>query len=259
MSVAYFRSFLCGTASLIALASARPVVAQSEQTAAVNSTGLEEIVVTARRVQEKLQDVPTAITAISTKELEQQQILSVEDIGNTIPSLILQPQIGTAAVPQISIRGISSGTLNPEVDSPIGIYVDGVYLGRAVGSQFDLADLQQIEVLRGPQGTLFGRNAEAGAVNFITQGPTGVLDGRLETTFGNYNLKRVKATFDTPEFNGLSMRLTVLHAEQDGYVKNKTPGITIDLPEPFGPQTSTSTLGGNDTTALLFRFALCQR
>jgi len=221
-------------------------------TQADQAGGLEEIVVTARRVSEKLQDVPTAITAISAKELEEQQILSVEDIGNTVPSLNMQPQIGTPAVPQIAIRGISNGSLNPEVDSPIGIYVDGVYLGRAVGSQFDLADLQQIEVLRGPQGTLFGRNAEAGAINFITQGPSGHLDAHLETTFGNYNLKRVKATFDTPEYNGLSLRLTVLHTDQDGYVKNTAAGVTLDLPAPFGPQTSTSTLGGNDTNMVLF-------
>jgi len=228
-------------------------VAMAQETPLAPPTGgLEEIVVTARRVEEKLQDVPTAITAISSKELEAQQIFSVEDIGNTVPSLNMQPQIGTPAVPQIAIRGISNGSLNPEVDSPIGIYVDGVYLGRAVGSEFDLADLERIEVLRGPQGTLFGRNAEAGAINFVTQAPTGVYDGHLETTFGNYNLKRVKATFDTPEIDGLSMRVTVLHTEQDGYVKNTSPGVTLDLPAPFGPQTSTSTLGGNDTTAALF-------
>ncbi|HLG90443.1 MAG TPA: TonB-dependent receptor [Alphaproteobacteria bacterium] len=226
--------------------------ARAQAQEATNSgQGLEEIVVTARRVQEKLQDVPTAITAISTKDLEEKQILSLEDIGNSVPSLIMAPQIGTPAVPQLSIRGVSNGTLNPEIDSPIGIYVDGVYLGRAVGAQFDLADLQRIEILRGPQGTLFGRNAEAGAINFITQGPSGVLDAHLESTFGDYALKRVKATLDTPEFNGLSARLTVLHTERDGYVKNTTPGITLALPEPFGPQTSTSTLGDDDTTAVL--------
>ncbi len=227
-------------------------MAQTDSTpAATSDNELEEVVVTARRVQEKLQDVPLSITAITTKDLEQQQIFSVEDLGGTVPSLNIQPQIGSPAVPQITIRGIANGSLNPEVDTPIGIYVDGVYLGNSVGAQFDLADLQQIEVLRGPQGTLFGRNAEAGAINFITQGPSGVFDAHLETTFGDYALKRVKATFDTPEYNGLSLRLTVLHTEQDGYVKNTTPGITVDLPAPFGRQTSTSTLGGNDTNAVL--------
>ena len=227
-----------------------PIWAQTRQTAGADE-GLEEIVVTARRVEEKLQNVPTAITAITTKDLQEKQIFSLEDLGNSVPSVIIAPQMGSTAIPQMSIRGVTSGNLNPEIDSPIGIYVDGVYLARSVGAQFDLADLQRVEVLRGPQGTLFGRNAEAGAFNFITQGPSGVLDAHLEATFGNFDSKRIKATIDTPEFNGLSARLTVLHGERDGYVKNTTPGITVNLPEPFGPQRSTSTFGGDDTTALL--------
>ena len=163
------RHALLASAAYLSLTAFRIDAMQARaQEAPVSDKGLEEIVVTARRIQEKLQDVPTAITAIGTKDLEERQILSIEDIGNSVPSVIMAPQIGTPTVPQISIRGVSNVTVNPEIDSPIGIYVDGVYLGRAVGAQFDLADLQRIEVLRGPQGTLFGRNAEAGAINLVT-------------------------------------------------------------------------------------------
>ncbi len=212
--------------------------------------GLEEVVVTARRVEEKLQAVPIAVTAFTAKDLQEQQILNFGDIGNKIPNFDIQQQFGEPATPLFILRGFATGDLNPSVDSPIGLYIDGVYLGRAVGAAFDIADLERLEVERGPQGTLFGRNSEGGAVNFITAKPTGEFGGHLETTFGDYGQARVKGTVNLPESNGLSARITVLHDEHDGYVRNLTPGRTYNLGPTFGTISSASDFGGKDETAV---------
>ncbi len=226
-----------------------PAFAQDAAPAA-GSAGLEEIVVTARRVQENLQNVPTAITAFTAQDLKEQQILSFGDIANNVPNLNLQTQFGEPATPFITIRGFSNGTLNPSVDSPVGLYIDDVYIGRAVGAAFDLADLEQLEVLRGPQGTLFGRNATGGALSFHTKKPTGQFDAHLDTSFGDYGLKRVKATVDTPEFAGFAARLTVLHSENDGYVKNSQAGKVTVLPDPFGTIRASDSFGSNNQTGV---------
>ena len=244
---ANFRSLLLACVAPCAVASI-PAAAQDQP---ANSAGaLEEVVVTARRVQENLQSVPTAITAFTAEQLKEQQILSFGDIANNVPNLNLQTQFGEPATPFITIRGFSNGTLNPSVDSPVGLYIDDVYIGRAVGAAFDLADLEQLEVLRGPQGTLFGRNATGGALSFHTKKPTGQFDAHLDTTFGDYNLKRVKATVDTPEIGGFAARLTVLHTENDGYVRNSQAGRLTVLPDPFGTIRAADNFGENDQTGV---------
>jgi iron complex outermembrane receptor protein len=243
---AIYRSLLLACVAPCALSGA----AMAQDAAPAASNGLEEVVVTARRVQENLQAVPIAITAFTATELQEQQILNFGDIANNVPNLNLQTQFGEPATPFITIRGFSNGTLNPSVDSPIGLYVDDVYIGRAVGAAFDLADLEQLEVLRGPQGTLFGRNATGGALSFHTKKPTGEFDAHLETSFGDYGLKRVKATVDTPEVNGFAARLTVLHTENDGYVTNSAAGHSYVLPDPFGTITGANSFGENDETGV---------
>ncbi|HEX4504517.1 MAG TPA: TonB-dependent receptor [Alphaproteobacteria bacterium] len=239
--------------SLLFMNGAQAQNAPTAPPAAGQASGqLEEITVTARRREEKLQNVPTSIIALSPKELADRQIYQVEDIATTIPSVHIVPQNGTPGIAQVEIRGVTGNNIDPEVDSPIAIYIDGVYIARSTGVAFDLADLERVEVERGPQGTLFGRNAEAGAISFITKGPTGEYDGRLETSFGDYNLKRVKGVLDLPITDNLAIRFSVLHTERDGYIRNTTPGIVVDLPQPFGPQTSTATLGGdNESGAML--------
>lgn len=212
--------------------------------------GLKPIVVTAQRVAENLQNVPVAVTAISASQIANEQIVSVSDIGNTIPNVSMQTQFGEPATPFLTIRGFSNGSLTGSVDSPVAIYVDDVYVGRAVGAAFDLPDLQDIEVLRGPQGTLFGRNATGGAIDFHTAPPSGQLDGHVEATFGDYNLERVSGTLDLPSADGLSSRITVLHTQNDGYVQNSDAHRSLTLPAPFGTITSGSSFGSNDETAI---------
>jgi len=243
--------FLFAGASLLFIDAAQAQNAPAASAGDQASSQVEEITVTARRREEKLQNVPISIIALSNKELEDRQIFQVEDIATTIPSVHIVPQNGTPGIAQVEIRGVTGNNIDAEVDSPVALYIDGVYIARSTGVAFDLADLERIEVLRGPQGTLFGRNAEAGAISFVSKPPTGEYGGRLETSFGDYNLKRVKAVLDLPAFDNLALRFAVLHTERDGYIRNTTPGIVVDLPEPFGPQTSTPTLGDDDETGAM--------
>jgi iron complex outermembrane receptor protein len=218
--------------------------------AAAPSAGLEEVVVTARRTRENLQEVPTAVTSLSQKELADQKIQGFENVGQSVPNLNVQKQFGSGSAPLFSMRGQDGGSVALQVDNRIGLYIDGVYLGRSGSSAFALADLCRVEALRGPQGTLFGRNATGGAINMITCAPTGAFGGSVEVGLGNYNLRHLKASLNTQEVLGLSAKLTLLHDQHDGYVKNGTPGVVTQLSEPFGTVVSASDFGREKTTSV---------
>jgi iron complex outermembrane receptor protein len=231
-------SIFLASASLLALGPAIPANAQATaqaEPAASGSVGLEEIVVTARRVQEKLQEVPVAVTAFTARDLEERQITSIDSFGQGVPNVyVAYTEFNNALSPFITIRGITGAGDEIAVDSPIGIYLDGVYMARQLGLAFDLVDLDQFEILRGPQGTLFGKNNIGGALSMTSKTPTGVLDGHLEMGFGNFDQMRVKASFDLPEYDGLSIRGTVLHKER-GFVRtNPMGGAEFTFPEPTG-------------------------
>lgn len=213
---------------------------------------IEEVVVTARRKQESLQDVPTSVTALAKNDLEALKIDGFQAVGQTVPNLYIQKQGGVPATPQMQIRGISNGSLNYQVDSGIGMYVDGVYLGRASGAAFEMADLERVEVLRGPQGTLFGRNSTGGAINLITAVPSGELYTKVEAGVGNYRMQRYKFTADLPDWNGFKARVNVSHREERGDVKNSSQKRTFNFPEPFGSITTSDRGGDNDTDGLFF-------
>ena len=137
--------------------------------AAGDQNSVQDIIVTAQRRAESLQKVPVAVTALGADQLTALRINSVRNLAGLAPSLQLNTQ-GQQSNPTIIIRGVSSGTSSNSVDPKVGIYIDGVYIGRAVGSLLDFSDIARIEVLRGPQGTLFGRNATSGAISITTRG-----------------------------------------------------------------------------------------
>lgn len=191
-------------------------------------SGLTDIVVTAQRREESLQRVPVAVTAIGTEQLDQLRVTNVRNLAGIAPSLQINQQ-GLSSNSTIIIRGIASGTSNNAVDPKVGIYIDGVYVGRTVGSIFDLADIQRVEVLRGPQGTLFGRNATSGAISLVSAPPKGEWGLRATGSYGNYDAIRGKAVLDLPAFGPFSVKLAYLHDEIDGDYTNLIGGRTIDL------------------------------
>ena len=166
----------------------------ADQKPAAESTTIQEVVVTSRRISEKLQDVPQAVTALSPATLRDNHIESILDIGGIVPNLYTG-HTSTVGGGLIYLRGIpSQGLPNATLDSRVAVYVDGVSMARSEGINIPKADLAAIEVDKGPQGTLFGRNATAGAINFTTQGPTGRFGGELDASYGNYDAQRYHFT-----------------------------------------------------------------
>ena len=242
-------------AGVLGLHAARTVDAQETAPGPATEVRMEEVVVTARRREENLQQVPTAVTAIGAQDLADLQINNFGEVGLTVPNLNVQTQFGSGSIAQYALRGQDSGTLSFEADSRIGLYLDGVYLARPSAAVFDLADVCRLEVLRGPQGTLFGRNATGGAINFVTCDPAEEFEADIEIGISNYDGRRVRATLDTGRYGAFSGRLTYLHNEHDGYVDNTSAGTVTRLAAPFGTITAADTAGLEDQDA----FALALR
>ncbi len=167
---------LAASVSLFVVAT--PALAQEAQ----GDSGFGDIVVTAQKREENIQDVPIAISAVGSQYLESRGIQSIEDLSTIAPNVKFERAPASKTISQIAIRG--SVTINPAItwEPAVGLYLDGVYIAKAQGSIFDVADLERVEILRGPQGTLYGRNALAGAVNLIPAKPTGEAGGRAEVT-----------------------------------------------------------------------------
>ncbi len=186
---------------------------------------LEEVIVTAQKKAESLQDTPISLTAFSEDRLEVEGISNLGDIGSKVPSLTIEPFPINNATLRIFIRGIGISDAQITQDPPVGIYVDGVYIARSTGTALDVADLQRIEILRGPQGTLYGRNTTGGAINLITKKPTteGV-EFKQKFTVGNRDLFTSKSTLNLPVTDTVAAKLAVMRTMQDGHIENTGPG-----------------------------------
>ena len=205
---------------------------------------LEEVVVTAQRRETLLQETPIAVTAFSAEKIADLGIFDITDIGSFAPNTNIQKQPSSNSNMSIYIRGVGSGETSLMVDPKTSFYLDGVYMSKTVGSVFDIADLQSIEVLRGPQGTLFGRNSSGGAVNVTTVKPSGELGGKLEASVGNDGYYRLAGSVDLPKMaDMLSVKLSAAKMQYDGWATNDWPG-----------DESESDLGSEDNTA--YRIAL---
>tara|TARA_R110002167_G_scaffold20049_10_gene73806 strand:+ start:7025 stop:9541 length:2517 start_codon:yes stop_codon:yes gene_type:complete len=186
---------------------------------------LEEVIVTAQKKAESLQDTPISLTAFGSERLEIEGISSLGDIGSKVPSLTIEPFPINNATLRIFIRGIGISDAQITQDPPVGIYVDGVYIARSTGTALDVADLERIEILRGPQGTLYGRNTTGGAINLITKKPTtDTLEFKQKLTFGNRDLFTSKTMVNIPLTDTLAVKLAALQTMQDGHVANDGPG-----------------------------------
>ena len=198
--------------------------------AQAQTLALEEVVVTAQRRETLLQETPIAVTAFSADRIADLGIYNITDIGSFAPNTNIQKQPSSNSNMSIYIRGVGSGETSLMVDPKTSFYLDGVYMSKTVGSVFDIVDLQSIEVLRGPQGTLFGRNSTGGAVNVTTIKPTGELGGKLEASVGNDGYRRISGSVDLPKMaDMLSVKLSAAKMEYDGWATNDWPGGERDL------------------------------
>ncbi|WP_157219037.1 TonB-dependent receptor [Flavisphingomonas formosensis] len=213
------RRTLCAAVSMSALA-AMPTHAQDAAAPASVSeaaTGLGDIVVTARRRNENLHDVPVAITAFTGEALQTRNITEVTALDGLAPNVKVVESSSNVTT-YIQIRGSVTTNPNPGYEPAAAMYIDGVYIGKAVGSTVDVADIDHIEVLRGPQGTLFGRNTLAGAVNIVTKKPSGTFGGWAKLGAGDYGRKLGQFSLDLPEFNNISIKLAGLISRRNGFV-----------------------------------------
>jgi len=218
-----------GRMAVSALALIAGTVPAFAQDAPASAEGrLEEIVVTAQRKEENLQRVPVAVTALSSAALDNARILNVNNLSGYAPNVQITNQ-GLSSIPTVQIRGISSGVSDNAVDPKIGIYLDGVYIGRTVGAVFDLADLQRVEVLRGPQGTLFGRNSTGGAISLVSAAPSGKLGIKQQLSYGNGDALRSRTIIDLPALGPLKLKFSYLHDEIRGDTRNLAGGRTLDF------------------------------
>lgn len=239
------RGALFVTTALGALA--LPLQAQAQEASAEDEGGLTEIIVTAQKREQSLQDVPIAVTAVTSESLQANRIFSVNDLSGLAPGMTVKPSPGGSSVPVFTIRGQSSFGVVPGSDKQVSIYIDGVYVGSPRGSIFEMPDIQRIEVLRGPQGTLFGRNATAGAVSVTTRDPTGEAHVKVEGSLGNRDAYRFRITADTPQIGPFSAFGSFVRNYRRGEVRNVDGGLTWVRPQPFGAQLSADYLGTVDS------------
>lgn len=221
---------LCA-AALVLAAQARAQSADGIAEPGIDSAepGLEEIVVTAQKREQRLQDVPVSVSALSADALAANRIMSVKDLDSVVPNLSVRTQVGGSSLPVYTMRGLVAVGSATGADKGVAIYIDGVYLGAATGSIFELAEIERIEVLRGPQGTLFGRNSTGGAISFITPEPTGEFGVKQLLTVGNYDQFRSVTRLNTPEFRGFSASFAYTHSERRGDIRNSGAGTTWDF------------------------------
>ena len=214
--------FTRGRVLLISLVAAGAGVAQAQAPATEAPAGtLEEITVTARKVTENLQDTPVAISAFSGDALEKRQVFETTKLTQVVPNLQFSnnaPLAGNNSSSQVFIRGIGQTDPTSTVDPGVGLYIDDVYIGTAVGGTMELRDIASIQVLRGPQGTLFGRNTIGGAVLITTTDPGDQYGGTIRGGFGSDNLINGFVAFDAPFTDTFRARFTAGARKQDGYV-----------------------------------------
>ena len=214
----------------IAAVVATSVLGLQTATIAAQTTdaALEEIIVTAQRRQENLQDVPIAISAMTGQMLQDAGVRDPRDLQAYVPSL--QFQSGTAATTTIIfLRGVGIGDFNANTTGAVGVYVDDVFLGANSGKLFDVFDGEGVEVLRGPQGTLYGRNTTGGAIKFTSRKPTDELSTDLSVLYGRYNEVRLEGGIGGPIIEDkLKIRVSGLYNTRDGWMRNRVTGHELN-------------------------------
>jgi iron complex outermembrane recepter protein len=188
--------------------------------------GLISITVTARRREEKIQDVPAPLTALRGDELEAHKLYQVQDLQQVLPNV--SAQFLHARQSSVAVRGIGNNTANDGLEGSVGIYLDNVFLGRPGQAVFDLLDIEQIDLMRGPQGTLFGKNTTAGVINISSRAPSFEDERSAELSFGQRRYRQVKGTISGPVSAALAYRVNVYQTGDDGWIDNLTDGRRLD-------------------------------
>lgn len=242
-------SALAIAAMLIVPAEVSAQQVTGSQTSASALHGVGDIVVTSRRREERLQDTPLAVTAMTADTLENMNVRATDNLDARVPNLSLSVTPASASSSIVAyIRGIGEYAPNWTNDASVGVYIDGVYMARPYGGLMDLVDIERIEVLRGPQGTLFGRNTTGGALNIITKGPQDELGGDARISYGSNSELVASGALNTGDMggSGIKARFSLYHHQRNGYVDN------ILTSKKHDPGSQRTTSASADLSAELF-------
>ena len=221
-------SVLCVPAARAEETAQAPEAAQAQEAARPPEAapgGLQEVIVTAQKRSQSIQSVPLAVSAVGGEALQERQINDIEDLAPSLPDVNFGKNVGIA---RIAIRGLGLDATVPGQEARVAYHTDGVYISRPTAQMDTFFDVNRVEVLRGPQGTLYGRNATAGAVNVITNDPEPTFGGYGRVTMGNYNLMTAEGAITGPLSDGVSARLAFTKTDRDGYGENLVTHQQID-------------------------------
>jgi iron complex outermembrane receptor protein len=258
-------TLLCSVApaALIFVAGTLPGAAQAQQSAA-GPNQLEEVTVTAEKRTEDVQQVPIAVTAFTSAALQDKGITDIHTLSNLAPNVNFDsssPFSGSSSILSASIRGIGQDDFAFNLDPGVGVYVDGVYYARTVGANQNLMDVDRVEILKGPQGTLFGRNTIGGAISIVTRTPGDDYMVEGEATTGSYDRRDFAMTADIPITESLLSSITVSSLERDGYQKRvpytqATPYATEPTAsfDQAGVESEGNTQGGQNQQTIRAKF-----
>lgn len=199
----------------------------TDKTLTDENDNIEVIMVTAQKRVQRIIDVPTSITAVDSKAISNSNSQQIADIQDLVPNLNIEEinSFNNA----VSIRGVGSNSRNISFDTRVGVYLDGVYLGQSPGLNQDLMDIERIEVLRGPQGSLFGKNTVAGAINILTKKPHDEFEGKVKARIGNYNAQQFSGFVNAPLSDDIALKVSASSMIRDGFVNNVYPDAKGDV------------------------------
>ena len=203
------------TTALLSVLGLAPVYAQERA-----SGGIEEVVVTAQKREESIQDVPISVTAVTGELITDLHATSIDDLYNTLPNVQINTFANSPDSAIFSIRGIGVNDADPYVGTTVSVVVDGVVVGVNTAALVSLFDIDRVEVLRGPQGTLFGANTTGGVINVVTKQPTGEFEGEAQLAAGNYGRIEANVAANFPISEAWAGKVSLLHTSHDGYFKN---------------------------------------
>ena len=194
---------------------------EAQESSDESADSMEEVITTARRTEESVSDVPIAISAFSGTDLDEKGITNMEDIRSLVPNMTMQKSANNQSVANVSVRGMGSSRGSVQYDNKIAIYVDDAFMIRPQGSLFDLFDVNNLQVLKGPQGTLFGKNTTSGAILVNNNLPVvGEFDSSVKVSMGQRNLNSVSAMVNLPLTSNAALRIVGITKKQDGYINN---------------------------------------
>ncbi|MDG2532148.1 TonB-dependent receptor [Sphingomonas sp. HITSZ_GF] len=219
-------------------------VAEQTPPADAAQDGVGDIVVTAQRREQRLQDVPLAVSVLTSQDLETRQITRTIDLFSYVPNMIAHNNTSVGTANSYSMRGLNNNETISTFDLPVGTYVDDVYMSRQSANNFQFFDVERIEVLRGPQGTLFGRNTTGGAINVILKKPANEFGGFVEGSYGKYDRVTMRGSVDVPIIKDkLLTKFQAYYVDDNGYVENRVTGQELNSEHSYGGRGAVRFLG----------------